>query len=117
MKRLCCIKKITTKFNNIEICVKDYGGHNTPGKNLEGAVKTANGVELNGVLLQPITEQCNGCDRIRTFEGQEFCSSYAIPSKKWTLGRCNFATHIKVEVVAKAKVNPLKASKRAAKGR
>ena len=24
----------------------------TPGKNLEGAVKTANGVELNGVLLQ-----------------------------------------------------------------
>ncbi len=47
----------------------------TPGKNLEGAVKTANGVELNGVLLQPITEQCNGCDRIRTFEGQEFCSS------------------------------------------
>lgn len=89
----------------------------TPGKNLEGAVKTAKGVELNGVLLQPITEQCNGCDRIRTFEGQEFCSSYAIPSKKWTLGRCNFATHIKVEVVAKAKVNPLKASKRAAKGR
>ena len=89
----------------------------TPGKNLEGAVKTDNGVELNGVVLQPVTEQCNGCDRVRTFEGQEFCSSYAIPSKKWTLGRCNFATHIKVEVVAKAKVNPLKASKRAAKGR
>ena len=31
--------------------------------------------------------------------------------------RCNFATHVKLEVTAAAKVNPLKASKRAAKGR
>ena len=32
-------------------------------------------------------------------------------------GRCNFATHIKTEGGKSAKVNPLKASKRAAKGR
>lgn len=88
----------------------------TPNNVLEGAVKTENGVELNGIILQPVVEQCKGCERVRTFEGQEFCSSYAAPSKKWTLGKCNFATHVKAEVVAKAKVNPLKASKRAAKG-
>ena len=39
------------------------------------------------------------------------------PAKKWFDGRCNFATHIKTESGKAAKVNPLKASKRAAKGR
>ena len=86
-------------------------------KTLEGAVKTNDGVQLSGVILQPIVEQCNGCDRIRNFEEQEFCASYPTPAKKWTLGRCNFATHVKAETIIKAKVNPLKASKRAAKGR
>ena len=89
----------------------------TPDKVLTGAVKTESGVELNGVLLKPIVEQCNGCDRVRNFEEQQFCSSYPAPERKWVGGRCNFATHIKSETAAKAKVNPLKASKRAAKGR
>ena len=89
----------------------------TPDKVLAGAVKTESGVELNGVLLKPIVEQCNGCDRVRNFEEQQFCSSYPVPERKWVGGRCNFATNIKSETTAKAKVNPLKASKRAAKGR
>ncbi len=88
-----------------------------PAKTLDNAVKTESGVELNGVLLQPVVEQCGGCDRIRLFEEQQFCGSYPVPSRKWTGGRCNFATHLKSEAAAKAKVNPLKASKRAAKGR
>lgn len=86
-------------------------------KTLEGAVSTPEGVVLNGMVLQPIVEQCNGCTRIRSVETTEYCSSYPVPSTKWTQGRCNFATHIKVAAVAKVKVNPLKASKRAAKGR
>lgn len=89
---------------------------NTSDKMLAGAVKTENGVELNGVVLNPIVEQCNGCDRVRNFEDQQFCSSYPAPARKWVGGRCNFATHIKTETTVKAKVNPLKASKRAAKG-
>ncbi|MFR5647877.1 MAG: PxxKW family cysteine-rich protein, partial [Bilophila wadsworthia] len=48
---------------------------------------------------------------------QQFCGSYPNPAKKWFDGRCNFATHIKTESGKAAKVNPLKASKRAAKGR
>ena len=86
-------------------------------KILEGAVQGADGVELNGALLQPVVEQCEGCDRVRTFAEQEFCSSYSAPARKWTSGRCNFATHVKASTSGGGKVNPLKASKRAAKGR
>lgn len=86
-------------------------------KTLEGAVKTEQGVELNGFVLQPIVEQCAGCDRVREFEDAQFCSSYPTPARKWVGGNCNFATHMKKEGAKAAKVNPLKASKRAAKGR
>ena len=68
-------------------------------KTLVGAVKTEQGVEVKGMLMQ------------------QFCGSYPNPAKKWFDGRCNFATHIKTESGKAAKVNPLKASKRAAKGR
>ena len=80
-------------------------------KTLVGAVKTEQGVEVKGMLMQPVVEKCEGCDRVRTFEEQQFCGRYPHP------GRCNFATHIKTESGKAAKVNPLKASKRAAKGR
>lgn len=83
---------------------------------LQNATKTAEGVVVNGFLVSPTIDKCEGCDRIREFEGQKYCSSYPMPERKWTNGRCNFATHIKVEVAAAAKLNPLKASKRAMKG-
>ena len=83
---------------------------------LLNAVKTAEGVVVNGFVVSPIIDKCEGCDRVREFEGQQFCSSYPTPARKWTGGRCNFATHIKIEAAAAQKVNPLKASKRAAKG-
>lgn len=84
---------------------------------LENATKTAEGVVVNGFTVSPIIDKCEGCDRIREFDGQQFCSSYPLPERKWAGGRCNFATHAKAQTVAAAKVNPLKASKRAAKGR
>ena len=87
-------------------------------KTLENAVQTENGVELKGVQLAPVVEQCSGCDRVRSFAEQEFCSSYANPARKWAGGRCNFATHLnKASGAGGAKVNPLKASKRSAKRR
>ncbi len=88
-----------------------------PSKILENAVKTAAGVELNGIVLKPVVEQCDGCERIRIFEESNFCGAYPNPERKWVGARCNFATHIKVAAKASAKVNPLKASKRAAKGK
>ena len=84
---------------------------------LENATKTAEGVVVNGFVLSPVVEQCNGCERMREFDGEQFCSSYPAPARKWAVGRCNFATHAKTQANAAAKVNPLKASKRAAKGR
>ena len=84
---------------------------------LQNAVRTPEGVSVNGVVLAPVIDRCEGCDRVREFEAEKFCSSYPAPERKWDDGRCNFATHVKADAKASAKVNPLKASKRAAKGR
>ena len=84
---------------------------------LMNAVKTAEGVTVNGMGIFPVVDKCEGCDRVREFEGQQFCSSYPNPERKWAGGRCNLATHGKVRGAAAAKVNPRKASNRAAKGR
>ena len=89
------------------------------GTVLHGAVKTANGLEINGIVLEPVVENCQGCDRTKVIEGQTYCSSYAKPSAKWRHGGCNFATHVKatLDKEGHVKINPLKASKRAAKKR
>ena len=50
-------------------------------KTLVGAVKTEQGVEVKGMLMQPVVEKCEGCDRVRTFEEQQFCGSYPNPAK------------------------------------
>ena len=81
-----------------------------------GASMTPNGMKFNGAIFHPTVEKCESCNRIREFEGGNYCSSYAMPEAKWALGSCNFATHVKMAASAQAKVNPLKASKRAAKG-
>jgi hypothetical protein len=65
--------------------------------------------------FQAIIDKCEGCGRIVEVEASKFCRTFVAPAAKWRLGFCNFATHVKPEIVAAAiKVNPLKASKRAA---
>lgn len=63
----------------------------------------------------PIVDSCEGCDRTVTVDDSVYCKSYPNPAAKWRLGICNFATHAKAQVKAAAKINPLKASKRANK--
>jgi hypothetical protein len=86
---------------------------------LEGAVMTDKGLEYNGFILEPVVENCEGCERVVKLESNAYCPSYAQPARKWSRGVCNFATHVRAEVTAsgEVKVNPLKASKRAARGR
>jgi hypothetical protein len=86
---------------------------------LEGAVKTDEGLTYKGVIMEQITEKCEGCERVAEVEGGKYCPTYAQPATKWSHGVCNFATHVRAEVdkAGKVKVNPLKASKRAARGR
>jgi hypothetical protein len=67
---------------------------------LQNAARTPQGVMVNGFVLAPIIDKCEGCDRVRAFEEEKFCSSYPAPDRKWA-----------------AKVNPLKASKRSVKKR
>lgn len=67
-------------------------------------------------MFKPIIDKCEGCERIVEQDGVRYCRTYANPEAKWRLGICNFATHQKPEiVVAKVRINPLKASKRASK--
>lgn len=65
-------------------------------------------------IFNPIIDKCVGCDRIIEVEAQQICKTYTSPASKWKLGICNFASHVKPEVLTSTvKVNPLKASKRA----
>jgi hypothetical protein len=87
---------------------------------LDKAVQTEAGLTVNGMALEPVVEKCEGCDRIVAHEsGTRYCTTYPKPAAKWNMGVCNFATHMKatVDTQGKVKVNPLKASKRAARGR
>ncbi len=64
---------------------------------------------------QVVVEACEGCERIVEGSIGQVCSVAPSPAKKWTGGLCNFATHQKVQIEnVETKVNPLKASKRAA---
>ncbi len=66
--------------------------------------------------FEPISEKCEGCERIVEVADAKYCNTYVKPDAKWRLGICNFATHAKPEVkVVKVRVNPLKAAKRASK--
>jgi hypothetical protein len=79
----------------------------------ECAFMTKAGCGFNGGSCQPITEQCDGCQRVLDISTGRYCTSYPNPSVKWRTGNCNFATHVKMETQGStAKVNPLKASKR-----
>jgi hypothetical protein len=63
-------------------------------------------------------ENCEGCDRIVDGTIGKVCGAYPAPAKKWLSGICNFATHVKIELKTEdTKVNPLKASKKAAAGK
>lgn len=92
---------------------------NVKAGSFENAVKTEAGLSVKGVLMQPVIDKCEGCERMVAFEDQKYCPTYPQPARKWALGVCNFATHVRAQVdtQGKVKINPLKASKRAAKGR
>jgi len=65
----------------------------------------------------PIDIKCEGCKNIEIYNDITYCISYPYPYAKWNSGGCGLATHIvKVKEDIK-KLNPLKASKKAAKKR
>lgn len=85
----------------------------------KAAAKTAPAVDTEKYTsgeFKPVIDKCEGCDRIIEVESSRYCRTYVDPEAKWKLGLCNFASHVKPEItIAKIKINPLKASKRASK--
>ena len=74
---------------------------------------TAEGCSFNGGICHEIVEQCSGCNRNTEFVSGWYCTACPDPSIKWKNGNCNLASHITATSYSpKAKVNPLKASKR-----
>ncbi len=82
----------------------------------ECAFMTPKGCGYNGGACHPVVEKCEGCQRIIERDSGRFCAVYPNPAVKWKTGICNMATHVKVELSKQQqeKINPLKASKRAA---
>ena len=71
------------------------------------------GCSFNGGICHEIVEQCDGCNRKAEYSSEWFCSAYPDPALKWKHGKCNLATHVAdASTSKKAKINPLKASKR-----
>lgn len=77
---------------------------------------TAQGCSYNGGICHQIVEQCEGCNRGAQFSTGWYCTACPEPSAKWKNGNCNLASHVSmVSSTTKNKINPLKASKRAAR--
>lgn len=79
-------------------------------------MKTNTAAKFSDGSFLPVIDKCEGCGRIVEVDGSKFCDAYMNPGAKWRLGFCNLATHAKPEVVVvKARINPLKASKRSSR--
>ncbi len=84
-------------------------------------VHTAKQIEQIDVSgRSPVVDACKGCENIIEVDGTSYCKSYASPESIWMLGDCPIATHIERVELSKTQTktrNPLKASKKAARGR
>ncbi len=73
------------------------------------------GCSYNGGKCHAIIESCEGCTRAIEFSTGKYCSNFPSPAQKWQNANCSMATHVKKAAKAEEqKINPLKASKRAA---
>lgn len=76
------------------------------------------GCAAEGGSCKVVVEECQGCERIAKGSIGDVCTAFPDPKLKWRSGLCNYATHRKVDVkVNDARINPLKAAKRAAASR
>lgn len=88
----------------------------TVKKGLDCAFMGKTGCQFNGGSCHPIIEKCNGCQKAKDFPTGKYCISFPEPAAKWRTGQCTMATNRQAPVqTPTVKVNPLKASKRAAR--
>ena len=89
---------------------------NTVRPDVECVFMSKRGCTFTQGECQPVIDKCETCNHIIEQEAGRFCDVFPDPVFKWSVGYCNFATHVKIEVKAERKVNPLKASKAGARG-
>ncbi len=79
---------------------------------------TKKGCGFNGGSCKTVVDACGDCTKILEAASGKYCKVYPNPNSKWTNGKCPTASHIKSAVAESTqKINPLKASKRANKGK
>lgn len=89
----------------------------TNRKNFKCPFMKSSGCVFPGGSCKPITSQCIGCTNTVIYEDVVYCKSYMNTESKWLSGRCPLCT-VKIEVkVVEQKINPLKASKKAARSK
>lgn len=83
---------------------------------VECAFMTKKGCGFNGGNCYQVADKCEGCAKVLEHATGSYCMVYPDPGSKWAFGACPAATHLKKEIAsATQKINPLKASKRAAR--
>ena len=74
---------------------------------------TSSGCSYNGGICHEVIESCEGCNRKAQYDNGWYCAACPDPGIKWKNGTCNLASHVSAaSAEKKAKINPLKASKR-----
>lgn len=77
---------------------------------------TKKGCTFNGGTCHIIVEACEGCHKVTEYPTGNYCVVFPDPAAKWRTGACNMASHLQATAKKEnGKVNPLKASKRAAR--
>ncbi|MFC1856745.1 PxxKW family cysteine-rich protein [Thermodesulfobacteriota bacterium] len=85
----------------------------TVREGMECPFMTPEGCSYNGGICHEVVERCNGCNRTLEFSSGWYCKACPDPELKWKNGNCNLASHLaSASTAGKAKINPLKASKR-----
>lgn len=74
--------------------------------------------EYIGDKCYQIVEDCNDCNNIVIYNEKSYCKIYMSPDAKWYSAECcPMCTTKEKKIKEGQKINPLKASKRAAKAR
>lgn len=91
----------------------------TTKKGFECNYMTRQGCSHAGSDCGRILDKCEGCSFVVEIGDHKVCKSFPDPASKWMFCSCNLATHVqrKIPGAEAKKVNPLKASKKAAAGK
>jgi hypothetical protein len=69
---------------------------------VECSFMAKSGCGFLGGACHAVIDKCEGCERVKAFDGQKYCAAFPQPAARWRIGNCSMATHIKKEAPAAA---------------